>query len=165
MGVWQSRAEQAHNKTLAGAGSIATGQEGVQACFQGIIRAHYYATLIYSYQAFAPADEIRIALDSFLGPLLDEIKSVLAGPSDSLLHDVFFPMFIAGTACGKDVARQNYIGKVFRESVAKTGIWCNETALQFLQVFWAQLAAGEAEEHWIEFAHANPTLFDTFIVF
>ncbi|KAM5345043.1 hypothetical protein ACJ41O_010905 [Fusarium nematophilum] len=164
MQEWHRRAQDAYAGVFARASAFSEDEEATRLCFHAVVRTHYHASLIYSYQAFAPAVEVQALVASSLGTLVDEIQSVLAGPVQTFSHDLFFPCLIAGTECHADTDRQATIEGLFLDSLAKTGLWCNHTALQFLRTLWAS-AEYQTGMNWIQYARENESQIGTFIAF
>lgn len=165
MSVWCRRAEEAHNRSLACMDCLCESQQGLRDCFEAVSRAHYFATIIYSYQAFKTPAEKALAVPELLEPLLADIRFVMAGPTDELFHDLFFPLFIAGIECVYDPLRRSEIDGCFIESLSRTGVWCNYSALQFLRSFWSVTSTSEHTVNWMDFARANLSSMEAFIVF
>ncbi|GAB0136922.1 hypothetical protein EsDP_00005207 [Epichloe bromicola] len=166
MGVWRRRVEDAQKRTLACPRlTSASRSQALRKCFQALTRVHYHATLIYSYQAFATAQEKSGSIPRLKDNLLQDVRFIIAGSTDDLSHDLFFPLFIAGVETTFDRAQQIFIDKLFVESLSRTGIWCNYPALQFLRSIWSQPETLLEYESWIDFARANVSTMGTFVVF
>ncbi|KAK2616285.1 hypothetical protein QQS21_000719 [Conoideocrella luteorostrata] len=164
MAVWCRRVEEAQTRTMACPRlTSASRSQALRESFQALTRAYYYATLLYSYQAFATADEKAQMVGRLTDNLLEDIK--LAGTTDDLFHDLFFPLFIVGVETISDREQQVFIDKLFVESLSRTGIWCNYPALQFLRSMWASPGNLLEHESWIDFARANVSTLGTFVVF
>lgn len=166
MGVWRRRVEDAHKRTLACPRlTSASRSQALRKCFQALTRVHYHATLIYSYQAFATAREKSASIARLKDNLLQDVRLIIAGSTDDLSHDLFFPLFIAGVETTFDRGQQIFIDKLFVESLSRTGIWCNYPALQFLRSIWSRPETLLQYESWIDFARANVSTVGTFVVF
>ncbi|KAI8715135.1 Zn(2)-C6 fungal-type domain-containing protein [Fusarium sp. LHS14.1] len=163
MEEWRQRAQNAYTEVSAKASTLSEDQD-MRQCFQAVVRAHYHATIIYSYQAFAPADEVQELVKSTIDILLREMQSVLAGHVHTFSHDLFLPCFIAGTECRGDKLRQSIIERLFLDSLSVTGLWCNHTALQFLKTLWGS-SEYEMGMNWIQYARQNEAQIGTFIAF
>jgi formylmethanofuran dehydrogenase subunit B len=129
-----------------------------------ITRAVYHASLIYAYQALAPITEATAEIGTSLPILLAEIEFLTSGPVHSFSHDIFVPLFIAGTECWGDVGRQDAVERRFRELLAAMGIWCNFTALRFLKGFWER-GSYHRVGGWIPYARENEGDNGPFLVF
>lgn len=165
MAPWRAKVELAHARASADiARLITTHGANTQKWMDSIVRAVYHASLIYAYQALAPITEATAEMGTSLPALLAEIEFLTAGPVHSFSHDIFVPLFIAGTECWADEGRQLDVEKTFRELLAAMGIWCNFTALRFLKAFWAR-----REYHrvggWIPYARENEGDNGPFLVF
>ncbi|KAH6710294.1 fungal-specific transcription factor domain-containing protein [Verticillium dahliae] len=161
MAQWRRKIDEAYN-TLSTSCPFSAEEVFKQQSLDAVLKAHY-ASLIYSHQAFAPADKVSNLVSTTLDPLLQEMHSVLAGPTQALSHDLFFPLFIAGTECRGDKQRQAIVEQLYLTSLSTTGLWFNNTSLQFLQVFWASTTVDT--ECWIQFARENEARLGTFIAF
>ncbi|KAJ4162953.1 hypothetical protein NW754_014374 [Fusarium falciforme] len=163
MEEWRQRAQNAYTEVSARANTLSEDQD-MRQCFQAVVTAHYHATIIYSYQAFAPAEKVQELVKSTIDILLREMQSVLAGHVHTFSHDLFLPCFIAGTECRGDKLRQSIIEKLFLDSLSVTGLWCNHTALQFLTTLWGS-SEYEMGMNWIQYARENEERIGTFIAF
>ncbi|KAI5461590.1 fungal-specific transcription factor domain-containing protein [Mariannaea sp. PMI_226] len=164
MDFWRKRAQDTYDAVSASTNPIFEGQGAVEECLQSVIKAHYHASLIYSYQAFVSPAEVQEILGSSIDALFHEIQSALTGSIDTFTHDLFFPCFIAGTECRSDRLRQSVIEKLFYDTLVSTGIWFNYAALQFLKTLWAS-SEFEMGMNWIQYARRNETQIGTFILF
>jgi hypothetical protein len=165
MDVWRGRAHQAHIQSMACTEWLNDSQSTLRDCFEAVARAHYFATIIYGYQAFKTFEEKSVVLPSLLEPLLSDVRFVMAGPTDELFHDLFFPLFIAGIELVSDAEMRREIDNMFVESLSRTGVWCNYSALQFLRNFWGVASTAQEPVNWLDFARANLSAMETFIVF
>ncbi|KAG6006858.1 hypothetical protein E4U21_006665 [Claviceps maximensis] len=166
MGLWCRRAEDAYRRTLACPRlTSASRSQALRECFQALTRVHYYATLIYSYQAFATAKEKSSSIGKLTKYLLEDVKFIIAGSTYDLSHDLFFPLFIAGVETMSDRKQQMFIDKLFVESLCRTGIWCNYPALQCLRSIWSNPEFLLQYESWIDLARANVATIGSFVVF
>ncbi|CEJ58426.1 hypothetical protein PMG11_07082 [Penicillium brasilianum] len=165
MAPWRAKVDLAHARALADITRlITTHGTNTQQWMHSIVRAVYHASLIYAYQSLAPLPEATAEIGASLPILLAEIEFLTAGPVHSFSHDIFVPLFIAGTECWDDGRRQEAVERRFRELLAAMGIWCNFTALRFLKAFW-----GRKEYHrvggWIPYARENEGDNGPFLVF
>ncbi|KAG6013703.1 hypothetical protein E4U54_006421 [Claviceps lovelessii] len=166
MSLWCRRVEEARERTLAWPRLTSASQsQALRECFQALTRVHYYATLIYSYQAFATTEEKSTSIGKLTENLLEDVKFIIAGSTYDLSHDLFFPLFIAGVETTSDRKQQIFIDKLFVESLCRTGIWCNYPALQWLRSIWANPEILLQHESWIDFARANVSTIGSFVVF
>ncbi|RSL51353.1 hypothetical protein CEP54_011440 [Fusarium duplospermum] len=164
MEEWRQRAQNAYTEVSARANTFSSDQEDMRECFQAVVRAHYHSSIIYSYQAFAPTTQVQDLVKSTIDTLLRDIQSVLAGHVHTFSHDLFLPCFIAGTECRGDKLRQSIVERLFLDSLAVTGLWCNHTALQFLMTLWGSVEF-EGGMSWIQYARENEARIGTFIAF
>ncbi|KAK8925572.1 hypothetical protein VCV18_006002 [Metarhizium anisopliae] len=165
MSVWCNRAEEARISSLACTDWLNESQRSLRESFEAVARAHYFAAIIYSYQAFQTCHEKGAALPGLLQPLLADVRFVMAGPTDELFHDLFFPLFIAGIESASDPLMRAEIDGLFLESLSRTGVWCNYTALQFLRSFWSATSTLQEPMNWMDFARQNLSVMEPFIVF
>ncbi|KAH8423246.1 Zn(II)2Cys6 transcription factor [Aspergillus melleus] len=152
MDTWRDKIEEAHAQTSEGTAAIVQGDEQILRRAESMVRAHYYACLIYFHQALAPALEARPAIEACLGPLFDEIQLLTAGSTRTFSQNLFFPLFIAGTEYARDEDGQAVIQTLFMDLISSTGVWCNHTVLQFLRTFWTR---SECQGTWIQYAREN----------
>ena len=165
MAPWRAKVHLAHARASADTTRlISTHGATTQKWMTSIVRAVHHASLIYAYQALSPAPEATAEIATALPALLAEIEFLTAGPVHSFSHDIFVPLFIAGTECWGEAGRQGDVERKFGELLATMGIWCNFTALRFLKAFWAR-----EEYHrvggWIPFARENEGDIGPFLVF
>lgn len=134
-----------------------------------VININYLACLVYIHQAISPAKADDLGLRSRISCLMDDLQSLCSDPDSFNLfaHDVYWPLFIAGTICSLDKVRQAAVTHMFMQSITKTGHWCNYDALHFLQAFW-EAATVDPEYHqgdWLAFARTRHYTAPSFIVF
>ncbi|OJJ30540.1 hypothetical protein ASPWEDRAFT_164800 [Aspergillus wentii DTO 134E9] len=164
MNIWQIKARQACNQASADTTWLASHGEHMQNRVNALIQAYYYTTLIYSYQALAPLPETAVLIQTLVSQLFDEIEVFTADTIHIISHNIFLPLFIAGTESWADSARQGMIERLFQSLVSATGVWCNYSAMHFLRAFWAR-----AEYHgigkWIQYARENERGKSQFLIF
>jgi hypothetical protein len=136
----------------------------IQNMFRAVIDAHYYATLVYSYQCLAPHAENIQRVESYGDMIFHTIQSVTASSHTAFIHDIFFPLFIVGTLCRNNKERQSELETIFLQSISATGFWCNHTALQMLRLFWEK-SDQRGHETWIQFARRNEATIGPFVIF
>ncbi|OKP06299.1 hypothetical protein PENSUB_6289 [Penicillium subrubescens] len=163
MTQWHDKLEAAYHRAT---GMITSLPEcnTTQSMFHTIIDAHYYATLVYSYQCLAPHPKYNQKVDEYCDMIWHTIHRVIKSPYPAFIHDVFFPLFIVGTQCLNDQERQSHIEMAFLQSMSATGFWCNQTALQMLRLFWEHSNQSEGES-WIQFARRNEGAIGPFVIF
>ncbi|KAA8647304.1 hypothetical protein EYZ11_009798 [Aspergillus tanneri] len=162
--IWRTKIEQAYAQTCTGTTSISAGEEHTRKKFEAVIRAHYYSSLIYCYQALASVEEASQAIGYYISLLFDEIQFIAVGPTRIFSHNIFFPLFIAGTEYGADEHGQSIIQALFLEAITTSGFWCNHSALQFLRAFWARTESQRTWK-WITYARENEQHIGPFLVF
>ncbi|KAF4436312.1 hypothetical protein F53441_13293 [Fusarium austroafricanum] len=135
-----------------------TTQMGLKA----VLKAQYYACMVYSYQALATQEERDAIIPSLINCLDKEVSFITAWPAQAVFHDISFPLFILGSECRSESEKQMLIESLFSQYIAETGFSCNIAVLQFLREFWS--AAG-ATENWIQYARENEETIAPFIVF
>ncbi|KAG6075893.1 hypothetical protein E4U16_003104, partial [Claviceps sp. LM84 group G4] len=166
MSVWHRHAEEAHRRTMACPRLRSASQsQALRECFHALTRVYYYATLIYSYQAFATAGEKSSSLSTLIDGLLKDVKYTISGSTHDLSHDLFFPLFIAGVETTFNREQQIFVEKLFVESLSKTGIWCNYPALQYLRALWSNPEHLLRHDSWIDHARATVSTTGSFVVF
>lgn len=159
--ILQTEVGQAYTHLSAGALYMATHDKDF---YNAVLRAHYHALLIYIEQAFCPSSQVGSNIQPHLAPLFDEIQIAAKMPLHTFSHDIFFPLFIAGTECYGDSLRQQFIENSFETLLRATGIWCNYTALHFLRVFWASSNI-HSGRNWIQHARENASEIGPLIIF
>lgn len=164
MTTWRSKMEHAYTRASTDTAWLSTTHgDDTQKWMDSIVRAVYHASLIYCYQALTPLEATE-SVGTSMSLLIQEIEFVTAGTVHILSHDIFLPLFIAGTECWAYNTRQNAIERLFLDLVSATGLWCNHTAIQFLKAFWAR-----TEYHgvggWIQFARENEADNGPFLIF
>ncbi|KAK1148902.1 hypothetical protein N8T08_007574 [Aspergillus melleus] len=162
MDAWRDKIEEARAQTSEGTAAMVQGDEQILRRAESMVRAHYYACLIYFYQALAPTLEARPAIDAYIGPLFAEIQFLTVGSTRTFSQNLFFPLFIAGTEYARDEDRQAVIQALFMDLISSTGVWCNHTVLQFLRAFWTR---SECQGTWIQYARENERSLSLFLLF
>jgi hypothetical protein len=163
MSQWHDKLDAAHHRATGMVTSLPE-SNAIQSMFRTIIDAHYYATLVYSYQCLAPHPKHNQKVNEYCDTIWHTIQTVIKSPYPAFVHDVFFPLFIVGTQCLNDRERQSQIEMAFLQSISATGFWCNQTALQMLRLFWEysdQTGGGS----WIQFARRNEAEIGPFVIF
>ncbi|KAI2789685.1 hypothetical protein POX_d05181 [Penicillium oxalicum] len=165
MNRWRAKVELAYARASTDTARLVTTQGAItQKWMAAIVRAVYHASLIYAYQSLGSTAEAAAEIGTSLPALWAEIEFLTAGPVHSLSHDVFVPLFIAGTECWGDPWRQGLVESRFQELMTAMGIWCNFTALKFLRGFWARTEYHRAGG-WISYARENEGEDRSFFVF
>ncbi len=164
MTIWRTKLDHAYTLASARCSELIDCDEVTCNKFASVVRAHCYAGIIYSHQALLRCREATKVTGSLLGPLLHEIELARDGATSDFDHDVFWPLFIAGTECGPDEEKQSIVQVHFIESITATGFWCNYTALQFLRAFWSRTDKHRSED-WIQYARGHQEEIGTFLVF
>lgn len=164
MSIWHTRADESFRGIISNIGDILGSQEDMR-CFRDIVRAHYYATIVYSYQALAP--EAVSEATTISEALIVILKGVCTTDSEvmkAFWHNLFFPLLIAGTLSSTDEGLQATIDQFFLTALSISGSWCNYTSLQFLRNYWRRSNA-DANMSWIQYARNARTQTGAFIVF
>lgn len=164
MGLWRTKLDQVYARISTISACFSLDDEARRKCFDAVIRAHYYASLIYLHQALAPGMESTQNMGSFITLLFHETQSLTAEATPLFSHDMFFPLFIAGTECSTDEHRQGLIEALFAKLIAATGFSCNYTALQFLRAFWTS-PENQGVGKWIQYARENESRIGPFLIF
>ncbi|KAF3398384.1 hypothetical protein F1880_006233 [Penicillium rolfsii] len=163
MAQWHDKLEAAHYQATGMVASLPE-CEATQSMFRAIIDAHYYATLVYSYQCLASQTNNNSKVDNYCDMIWYTIQTVIKSPYPAFIHDVFFPLFIVGTQCVNDRERQFQVEMAFLQSMSATGFWCNQTALQMLRLFWEHSDQTRGES-WIHFSRRNEAAIGPFVIF
>ncbi|KAJ5359410.1 uncharacterized protein N7496_011823 [Penicillium cataractarum] len=160
---WHDKLEEAYKRATGMVTSLPE-CDVIQSMFRTVIDAHYYATLVYSYQCLAPHAKHTKALEEYCDIIWHIVQSVTQSSYTAFIHDVFFPLFIVGTQCATDRERQSHVELAFLQSMSATGFWCNQTALQMLRLFWKH-SNQSGNETWIQFARRNEAAIGPFVIF
>lgn len=163
MTQWHDKLEAAYHRATGMVTSLPE-SNATQSMFRTIIDAHYYATLVYSYQCLAPHPKHNQKVDEYCDMIWHTIQTVIKSSYPAFVHDVFFPLFIVGAQSLNDRERQSQIEVAFLQSISATGFWCNQTALQMLRLFW-ELSDQTGGESWIQFARRNEAAIGPFVIF
>ncbi|PYH81232.1 hypothetical protein BO82DRAFT_92358 [Aspergillus uvarum CBS 121591] len=164
MVIWRERVEQAHKQVCVTAASASRHDEATRIHFNTMVKAHYYAILIYLEQALAPRRHAERAINLHLSILFQDLQGLVKDSSHVFSHVLFFPLFIVGTECWGDAHRQSAIQKAFIELIVATGAWCNHTVLQFLLALWARPDYWGMGQ-WIRYARENEGEIGPFMLF
>ncbi|OJJ99035.1 hypothetical protein ASPACDRAFT_44665 [Aspergillus aculeatus ATCC 16872] len=164
MGIWRKRVEQAYKQLCVTAASASRHDEATRIHFNAMVKAHYYAILIYVEQALAPRRHAERAINLHLSILFQDLQGLVKDTSHVFSHVLFFPLFIVGTECWGDEHRQSIIQRAFVELIAATGAWCNHTVLQFLRALWARPDYWGMGQ-WIRYARENESEIGPFMLF
>ncbi|KAF4958729.1 hypothetical protein FSARC_10954 [Fusarium sarcochroum] len=164
MSMWQIKFTMASDSACSGIDSGPVQNIATQSGLRAVLRAQYYACLVYSYRALASELEKTAIIPALVDSLYDEIMFITAFPAEAVSHDISFPLFIIGTECRGNIQRQLVIQNLFVETIATTGFSCNTAVLQFLRDFWSVSELGAAGG-WIQYARDNEQRMSPFIVF
>ncbi|CAI7672284.1 unnamed protein product [Penicillium bialowiezense] len=165
MNYWHVKLDEAYENATQMLDWLPSSGKSQHQYSSAIVKAHYYAVSIYCYQALEPCGDSNIeSRKPSIETLLETIKWATLEPQSAFAHDVFFPLFIAGTECRKDKFKQQQVEKFFQESIFASGFWCNDAARRFLRAFWEGSSESESV-NWITFARENEHQIGSFVVF
>ncbi|KAH7259356.1 fungal-specific transcription factor domain-containing protein [Fusarium redolens] len=164
MSIWQDRLMCSYSSVCARIDSTPSQDITLQIGLKSVLKAQYYACLVYSYQALASDLEKTAAIPPLVDCLYNEIIFMTSWPTESVSHNISFPLFILGTVSQLHTEKQVMIERLFTENIAATGFSCNSAVLQFLRDFWSATAAVSAQ-NWIQYARDNEQRISPFIVF
>ncbi|KAG5777796.1 hypothetical protein H9Q73_008548 [Fusarium xylarioides] len=164
MTLWQDKLTRSYDSVYARIDSTPSQDITLQIGLKSVLKAQYYACLVYSYQALASDLKKTVAIPPLVDCLYNEIIFMTSCPTESVSHNISFPLFILGTASQLYTENQVVIERLFTENIAATGFSCNSAVLQFLRDFWNATAAGSAQ-NWIQYARDNEERISPFIVF
>lgn len=164
MTVWHVRAHESYLAIVSNISNMFSSQEKMR-CFEQVVRTHYYAIVIYAYHALAPesVSETAVMADDLFA-ILKDISITDDTAMKGFLHDLFFPLLIAGAQCSTDKGLQSMIERLFLKALYTSGVWCNNTSLQFLQSYW-QRPEVDFDMTWIQYARSERIQARSFIVF
>ncbi|KAJ4992066.1 hypothetical protein SVAN01_02387 [Stagonosporopsis vannaccii] len=162
--TWHARADESYLGILSNISKMFSSHKDM-GCFEQVVRAHHYATIIYSYHALAPETlvEATVMVDGLFG-ILEGMFTTDSITMKPFWHDMFFPLLIAGAQCSADESLQSMIERLFLTALSISGAWCNDTSLRFLRSYWKRPNA-DADMTWIEYARNEGTQTGGFIVF
>lgn len=164
MSTWHARAHESFQGIRRNIRDMFGSHEGIK-CFEEIVRAHYYATIVYSYQALTPDTVDKAATIS--KALIATLKGVCITDREVMrvfCHNLFFPLLIAGTLSSADEELQVTIDQLFVTALSISGSWCNYTSLQFLRSYWRRPHT-DVHMTWIQYARHTKTQVGAFMVF
>ncbi|KAE8148874.1 fungal-specific transcription factor domain-containing protein [Aspergillus avenaceus] len=164
IGSWKAKADEVYTQVSTSTDFASPYDVAMRQLFDPVIRTHYYACLIYIHQALAPRSEGSNDIGFLLTRLFNEIRSIAAGSVHAFSHDIFFPLFIAGTEIHGRMEMQNIIKATFCKLISATGVWCNNTALHFLHTFWKN-TEHHGTRNWIQYARDNESEIGPLLVF
>ncbi|KAF5989364.1 hypothetical protein FBULB1_1022 [Fusarium bulbicola] len=164
MTVWQDKLTKSYDFVCARIESTTSKDVTLQIGLKSVLKAQYYACLVYSYQALASDVEKTVAIPPLVDCLYNEIIFMTSCPIESVAHNISFPLFILGTASQSYTNKQVMIERLFTDNIATTGFSCNSAVLQFLRDFWNATTAGSTQ-NWIQYARDNEERISPFIVF
>ncbi|KAF5599150.1 hypothetical protein FPCIR_2546 [Fusarium pseudocircinatum] len=164
MALWQDKLTRSYDSVCARIDSTPSQDVSLQIGLKSVLKAQYYACLVYSYQALASEAGRSAAIPPLVDCLYNEIIFMTSCPTESVSHNISFPLFILGTTSQLYTENQVMIEKLFTENIAATGFSCNSAVLQFLREFWNATAAGPTQ-NWIQYARDNEERISPFIVF
>lgn len=165
MAIWLDKAKNAYMRASTDTAWLSTIHEDIsRQRMEATIRAVYHAVCIYSHQALAADLESRTRIESSITSLEDEIEFLTTGSAHMFSHDIFVPLFILGTECWEDKAKQERVEAQFMDLLSSTGIWCNSTALQFLKCYWKSTEF-HVTRNWIQYARETEEQNGPFLVF
>ncbi|KAF5973349.1 hypothetical protein FCOIX_8803 [Fusarium coicis] len=164
MTVWQDKLTRSYDSVCARIDSTPSQDVTLQIGLKSVLKAQYYACLVYSYQALASDLEKTVAIPPLVNCLYNEVIFMTSCPTKSVAHNISFPLFILGTTSQLYTENQVMIEKLFTENIAATGFSCNSAVLQFLRDFWNATAAGPTQ-NWIQYARDNEERISPFILF
>ncbi|KAI7767498.1 hypothetical protein LZL87_010826 [Fusarium oxysporum] len=164
MTVWQDKLTRSYDSVCARIDSTTSQDVILQISLKSVLKAQYYACLVYSYQALASDAERSAAIPPLVDCLYNEIIFTTSWATESVSHNISFPLFILGTASQLYTEKQVMIERLFTENIAATGFSCNSAVLQFLRDFWNATAA-VSTQNWIQYARDNEERIGQFIVF
>ena len=163
MRAWQHELDQAFQMHTVTRPSILHGQDKVKDSVITVIRAQYYANLIYSYQALADDSKAIQMIRTSTSQLYHELTIIATSSISSLAHNIFWPLFIAGTEA-TDEGSQDLVEALLNNCIYITGFWCNNLALQFLRGYWKNINRGY-KKTWIQYARQYQHSIAPFLVF
>jgi hypothetical protein len=164
MRPWTDKISHARFLAFSHPSFILDSSQHLRVVFRMVADAHYHAGLIYSYQALAPPAKHEDLVRMFVDALFSEIQFIVRGEWRNFDHDLFWPLFIAGTESGFDTHRQATIQSYYEHLMAVTGFCCNAESLGFLQDYWAYTTLGYSD-NWIQYARVRDTANRPFLVY
>ncbi|KAF5638128.1 Zn(2)-Cys(6) zinc finger domain protein [Fusarium sp. NRRL 52700] len=163
MAVWQDKLTKSYGFVYARIDSRSSEDTTLKVGLRSVLKAQYYACLVYSYQALASDVDKTVAIPPLVDCLYNEIIFMISSPIEPVEHNISFPLFILGTASQLYTDKQVMVERLFTDNIAATGFSCNSAVLQFLRDFWNATAAGSTQ-NWIQYARDNEERISPFIV-
>ncbi|KAJ5336644.1 uncharacterized protein N7506_004666 [Penicillium brevicompactum] len=165
MSYWHVKLDKAYGKATQMLTSLAPPGKCRRKYSSAIVKAHYYAVSIYCFQSFEHCGDSNIeSRKPSIESLVETIACAAMEPCSAFAHDLFFPLFIAGTECRTDKLKQQIIEEFFEQSISACGFWCNDAARRFLRAFWKS-SDERGTMNWISFARKNEHEIGSFVVF
>lgn len=165
MRVWVDKVSRARLLAFSHPSFILDSLQHLRVVFRMVANAHYYAGLVYTHQALAqPADTVDILVRSSVDALFTELRSIAECEWRNFDHDLFWPLFIAGTESVCNGHRQAAIQDYYQSLMASTGFWCNAEGLNFLQDYWIEAGLG-VYDNWIHYARSRKSASESFLVY
>ncbi|ETN41507.1 uncharacterized protein HMPREF1541_03443 [Cyphellophora europaea CBS 101466] len=163
MRFWLDKVNRARSLAFSHPSFTLDSLQHLRGVFRMVANAHYYAGLVYAYQALTPPTGDTYFVRSSVDSLFFELQSIVEGEKRNFDHDLFWPLFIAGTESGSDKHRQGLVQRYYQHLMASTGFWCNAEALSFLEEYWA--ADMIPYDNWIRYARSRRTANESFLVY
>jgi hypothetical protein len=133
-----------------------------------VARSHYHANQVYLQQALASrahgAIIENVKTSQHVKLILQDIEFTLSGAVCPFAHDIFWPLFIAGTESRGNEQAQRIVERFYTSAITMTGCWNNDTAFRFLLSFW-QTIGHEDIENWIYFGRQCADQYTPFLIF
>ncbi|KAI5463913.1 fungal-specific transcription factor domain-containing protein [Mariannaea sp. PMI_226] len=129
---WERDFSLARGITLMAAGQLSFQSAGKRRDFIRLVDIHYYAALLYVSACLG----LRIDCEAAMVDLLARVDAI--EEISECLHNLPWPLFIAGTACYNNKDRQVTIGNLYRTIAEGTGFRQYDGALEFLLALWAR---------------------------
>jgi len=169
---WISKLDSARNSIYAAnwSGFVCANHTDGQLTLGKVINVNYLACLIYIHQSILPEETCSSHLRSAISSLMNDLQDLCSDPHslNQFAHDVYWPLFIAGTVSWSCSVSQAAVRRMFMQSITKSGYWCNYDALRFLEIFWASAASEDSDydrRDWLDFARKQSYQMLSFIVF
>ncbi|EXJ63875.1 hypothetical protein A1O7_00210 [Cladophialophora yegresii CBS 114405] len=127
--------EQARGSTLMAAGILALPRDARRRDFVRIVDIYHHAALLYTYRVLLCSHVEQTEINAAAMLLFERLDQLEDKPS--CMQNLPWPVFIAGTECREDPARQAFVAKLYEDIAQDMGFKYYIGILHFLQDLWS----------------------------
>ena len=161
--LWEAKLSRARALAFCHPLFAQAGLQHLQTQFREVAMAHHYAGLIYVHQALSRETEKEPIVQTLTEDLFSVLHSILECNWRNFYHDLFWPMFIAGSRAKFAIRRRSTVAMYYQQLMETTGFWCNSRALAFLQAYWD--SGSETHQTWIHYARSRGSMSEPFLIY